>query len=80
MRRPWMPLYVADYLANTGRLSAAEHGAYLLLIMQYWTGRLPDDDTQLARIAWITAADGVGTITIQRSSRKVGGTPGSTPN
>jgi uncharacterized protein YdaU (DUF1376 family) len=47
-----MPLYVADYLADTGHLSAAEHGAYLLLIMHYWQhGGIPDDDAQIARIA-----------------------------
>lgn len=52
MSRPWMPLYVAEYRHDTAHLSAAEHGAYLLLIMHYWTaGGLPDDDRQLARIA-----------------------------
>lgn len=46
-----MSLYVEDYLGKTQRLSAAEHGAYLLLIMEYWQTRsLPDDDAQLARI------------------------------
>ena len=56
--RPWMPLYVADYRHDTAHLSAAEHGAYLLLIMHYWTaGALPDDNRQLARIASMTAAE-----------------------
>lgn len=52
-----MPLYVADYLADTSHFSAAEHGAYLLLIMHYWqTGGLPgDDDARMARIARMTA-------------------------
>lgn len=56
--RPWMPLWIADYRADTAHLSTAEHGAYLLLIMHYWqTGSLPQDDAQLARIVSMTAAE-----------------------
>lgn len=58
MSPPWMPLYIADYRADTAHLSGTEHGAYLLLIMHYWsTGAIPDDDRQLARIACLTPAE-----------------------
>lgn len=52
MSRGWMPFYVADYLADTGHLTVAEHGAYLLLIMHYWQrGSLPKEDDRLSSIA-----------------------------
>lgn len=56
--RPWMPLYVADYLADTMHLNAAQSGAYLHLIMHYWQhGELPDDDYKLSRIARMRIED-----------------------
>ena len=63
---PYMQLYVADYLADTAHLSAIEHGAYLLLIMNYWQrGKpLPADDQRLARIARLSEAEwgSIGTM------------------
>lgn len=51
-----MPLYVADYLADTAHLGALESGAYLHLIMHYWiAGGLPDQPRELARIAKVSA-------------------------
>lgn len=47
-----MPWYVADYLADTAHLRAAQSGAYMHLIMHYWQhGGLPSDNAQLAAIA-----------------------------
>ena len=49
--RPWMPLYTGDYKRDTGHLTLAQHGAYLLLIMHYWDmGGLPENDEEMARI------------------------------
>lgn len=53
MNKPdvFMPLYIGDYLAGTSRLTTELHGAYMLLIMDYWmNGPLPDNDIQLAAI------------------------------
>ena len=52
MALPYIPLFVADYLADAGHLTMAEHGVYLNLIMVYWQrgGALPADDDRLARL------------------------------
>lgn len=47
----WMPLFIGDYMTATSRLTTEQHGAYLLLIMDYWkNGPLPDNDQILAQI------------------------------
>jgi uncharacterized protein YdaU (DUF1376 family) len=52
----WMPMFWPDYLADTGHLSAAEHGAYMLLIAHYWMkGGLPKDDNMIRRITRVPA-------------------------
>jgi uncharacterized protein YdaU (DUF1376 family) len=52
---PYMPLFVADYMADAGHLSTTEHGAYLLLIMSYWQRggafRAPDEQALNVRLA-----------------------------
>jgi uncharacterized protein YdaU (DUF1376 family) len=53
-----MPWYIADYLADTAHLRAAQSGAYLHLIMHYWQrGGLPSENVQLAAIARMTDAE-----------------------
>lgn len=47
----WMPMFVADYMADTSRLTLEQHGAYLILIFDYWrNGAPPEDDAVLAQI------------------------------
>ncbi|HAR06769.1 MAG TPA: hypothetical protein DCR72_14565, partial [Pseudomonas sp.] len=48
---PYMQLYIADYLADTMHLTAEEHGAYLLLMFNYWQTGKPIPKARLSRIA-----------------------------
>ncbi len=54
----WMPLFIGDYLRDTSRLTTEQHGAYMLLIMDYWTnGAPPDEDAVLASITRLSSGD-----------------------
>lgn len=47
----WMPVYIGDYLGDTQRLTTEQHGAYFLLLMDYWRcGPPPADDAVLCSI------------------------------
>jgi len=50
--RPFMQLYVSDFIGDTLHLSTEQIGAYMLLLMAMWNsgGTLPDDDAKLARV------------------------------
>lgn len=51
---PALPLWTDAYLADTRHLTQAEHGAYLLLLMEAWRRPrccLPDDDVLLSRLS-----------------------------
>lgn len=56
---PWMPFYVSDYLADTMRFSTVEHGAYILLIIDYWRNGAPppDDEKTLLSITKLRGRD-----------------------
>lgn len=56
---PCLPLWTDAYLADTNHLTAEEHGAYILLLIEAWRTAdcsLPDDDTLLARHTRLTPA------------------------
>jgi uncharacterized protein YdaU (DUF1376 family) len=63
--RPFMQLYVSDFIGDTLHLSTEQIGAYMLLLMAMWNagGKLPSDEAKLARVArlsvkkWKTIAD-----------------------
>ena len=49
---PYMQFYPTDYLSDTQHLTTEEHGAYLLILMNYWQRGEPplNDDQRLAGI------------------------------
>ena len=53
----YIPFHPGDYLTDTAHLTVAEHGAYFLLILNYWQRGepLPNDDRKLRGIARMTA-------------------------
>lgn len=53
--RPFMQLYVSDFVGDTLRLSAELVGAYMLLLMAMWNadGELLNDDEELSLVARI---------------------------
>ncbi len=66
--RPWMPLYVFDYIADTTHLTTTEHGAYFLLIMHYWIhGSLPNNEETIRRITKMTVRQWVQSRDVIRS-------------
>jgi uncharacterized protein YdaU (DUF1376 family) len=53
---PYMQFYVNDYLADTAHLNAIQHGAYILLLMNYWQQGKPlnNNRERLASVARMT--------------------------
>ncbi len=55
----FMPLWIADYLADTTHLTTLQHGAYDLLLYAYWRrgSPLPDDNVRFQAITKTTPAE-----------------------
>lgn len=49
---PWMPVYIDKFIAGTTTMSAAEAGAYMLLLLHQWrNGSIPCEPKQLTAIS-----------------------------
>lgn len=77
--RPFMQLYVSDFVGDTLQLSTEQIGAYMLILMAMWNagGSLPDDDAKLARVARLSLkkwrAIGAGLLTFfEREAGEIG--------
>ncbi len=47
----FFPLYPGDYMRKTQALTILEHGAYMILLMNYYSkGKLPSDKKKLYRV------------------------------
>lgn len=51
---PFMRFYFDDYLADTTHLSCLEHGAYFLIIANYWQRQKPPLEERLPSISRLT--------------------------
>lgn len=51
--RPFMQLYVSDFVGDTLHLTTEQIGAYMLILMAMWNagGALPADEAKIARVA-----------------------------
>ena len=50
-KRPWYPMYPADYVIDTQSLTYEQHGLYKLILDQLWLrDNLPDDGRKIAEI------------------------------
>lgn len=57
-RRPWMPIHVAEWLAETRFLTGPQKGAYFNLMIYYWERQtIPADQRLRAKIAGMSLAN-----------------------